>query len=120
MRYTVTFAANLMPMPRPRVNRRGGVGFPSSYRIHREALTLLLGEQIPKVTGACRVLITVAKPCEATSQRFGDADNLAKTVLDALPFPDQLVIELQVRKVQAPGYQVTITVLTEPESTQGR
>jgi Holliday junction resolvase RusA-like endonuclease len=40
----------------------------------------------------------VRKPQSPTSRAFGDADNLAKTVLEALPFDDSRVIDLQVIK----------------------
>jgi Holliday junction resolvase RusA-like endonuclease len=89
----------LPPMPRPRVNRRGGVGMPARYRARLQSIAA----QIAEACGdwdppAVRVYIVVRKPQAPTSRGFGDADNLAKTVLEALPFDDCRVVDLQVVK----------------------
>jgi Holliday junction resolvase RusA-like endonuclease len=47
-----------------------------------------------------RVCVVVRKPQAPTSRGYGDADNLAKTVLEALPWDDRLVVDLQVVKRQ--------------------
>jgi len=89
----------LPPMPRPRVNRRGGVGMPARYRARLQSIA----KQIAEACGdwdppAVRVYVIVRKPQAPTSRGFGDADNLAKTVLEALPFDDCRVVDLQVVK----------------------
>ncbi len=89
----------LPPMPRPRVSRRGGAGLPHRYRARLKSLA----EQIAQACGdwqpnAVRVYVIVRKPQSPTSRGFGDADNLAKTVLEALPFDDCRVVDLQVVK----------------------
>jgi Holliday junction resolvase RusA-like endonuclease len=45
-----------------------------------------------------RIEITVVKPIPITHRNYGDIDNLAKTVLDALPIDDRYVSVLIVRK----------------------
>jgi len=93
----------LPPMPRPRVNRRGGVGMPARYRARLQALAAQLreacGDWDPQ---AVRVYVIVRKPQAPTSRGFGDADNLAKTVLEALPWDDSRVVDLQVVKRYSP------------------
>jgi Holliday junction resolvase RusA-like endonuclease len=87
------------PMPRPRVSRRGGAGLPHRYRARLKSIA----QQIAEACGdwdppAVRICAVVRKPMSPTSRGFGDADNLAKTVLEALPFDDSRVIDLQVIK----------------------
>jgi Holliday junction resolvase RusA-like endonuclease len=89
----------LPPMPRPRVNRRGGAGLPARYRTRLRSIAA----QIAQACGdwnpqAVRICIVVRKPQNPTSRGFGDADNLAKTVLEALPWDDRIVTDLQVIK----------------------
>lgn len=106
----VTLHLNLKPMPRPRVNRAGGVGFPAAYRQHlailRQSFQIFRELEAP----AYRVIVMVYKPVSNTSRAFGDADNLAKTVLEALPFDDSRVVSLTVFKIQSSFYAFTVEV----------
>jgi Holliday junction resolvase RusA-like endonuclease len=87
------------PMPRPRVNRRGGVGMPARYRARLRSIAQQIAEACKDWDPpAVRVYVIVRKPQSPTSRGFGDADNLAKTVLEALPFDDCRVVDLQVVK----------------------
>lgn len=89
-------------MPRPRVNRRGGVGQSSRYRAHLAVLRDFFSDlPMPRVGEGVAVLAIVRKRVSAVSRSFGDADNLAKTILDALPFDDSHVVALEVRKVSS-------------------
>jgi Holliday junction resolvase RusA-like endonuclease len=89
----------LPPMPRPRVNRRGGVGMPARYRARLRSIAQQIAEACKDWDPpAVRVYVIVRKPQSPTSRGFGDADNLAKTVLEALPFDDCRVVDLQVVK----------------------
>jgi len=89
----------LPPMPRPRVNRRGGVGMPQRYRTRLRSIAQQIAEACRDWDPpAVRVYVIVRKPQAPTSRGFGDADNLAKTVLEALPFDDCRVVDLQVVK----------------------
>jgi Holliday junction resolvase RusA-like endonuclease len=86
-------------MPRPRVSRRGGAGLPHRYRARLRSIA----QQIAEACGdwnpqAVRVYAIVRKPQAPTSRGFGDADNLAKTICEALPWDDRLVVDLQVVK----------------------
>jgi Holliday junction resolvase RusA-like endonuclease len=89
----------LPPMPRPRVNRRGGVGMPQRYRARLRSIAQQIAEACKDWDPpAVRVYVIVRKPQAPTSRGYGDADNLAKTVLEALPFDDCRVVDLQVVK----------------------
>ena len=89
----------LPPMPRPRVNRRGGVGMPQRYRVRLRSITAQIAEACKDWDPpAVRVCVVVRKPQAPTSRGYGDADNIAKTVLEALPWDDRIVVDLQVIK----------------------
>jgi Holliday junction resolvase RusA-like endonuclease len=91
----------LPPMPRPRVNRRGGAGLPARYRSRLRSIAAQIAEACRDWNPqAIRVYVIVRKPQAPTSRGYGDADNLAKTVLEALPWDDRIVVELQVVKRQ--------------------
>ena len=91
----------LPPMPRPRVNRRGGVGMPARYRARLKSIAQQIAEACRDWDPpAVRVCVVVRKPQAPTSRGYGDADNLAKTVLEALPWDDRIVVDLQVVKRQ--------------------
>jgi Holliday junction resolvase RusA-like endonuclease len=86
-------------MPRPRVSRRGGAGLPHRYRARLRSIA----QQIAEACGdwnppAVRVYAIIRKPQSPTSRGFGDADNLAKTICEALPWDDSRVVDLQVVK----------------------
>jgi len=87
------------PMPRPRVNRRGGAGLPARYRARLRSIATQIAEACAGWDPpAVRVYAIIRKPQAPTSRGFGDADNLAKTLLDALPWDDSRVVDLQVVK----------------------
>jgi Holliday junction resolvase RusA-like endonuclease len=87
------------PMPRPRVNRRGGAGLPARYRARLRSLATQIAEACGDWNPhAVRVYAIIRKPQSPTSRGFGDADNLAKTVCEALPWDDSRVVDLQVVK----------------------
>jgi Holliday junction resolvase RusA-like endonuclease len=73
------------------------------YRAHLRQLSA----QIKQACGdwdpsAVRIYAIIRKPIHPTSRRYGDVDNLAKTLLEALPFDDSRVVDLQVVKRHAP------------------
>ncbi len=105
MRVSCTLYLSLRPMPRPRVNPRGGTGYPYSYQRHLKVLREQLSQALPALVGCTaplRVVVVVYKPLHPTSKGYGDADNLAKTVLDALPCDDRIVVSLELHKRKAP------------------
>ena len=87
------------PMPRPRVNRRGGAGLPARYRARLRSIAQQVAEACRDWDPpAVRVYAIIRKPLSPMARGFGDADNLAKTLLDALPWDDSRVVDLQVVK----------------------
>ena len=93
----------LPPMPRPRVFRRGGVGLPHRYRARLRTISAQIAEACGSWDPAqLRVYAIIRKPIAPTSRRYGDVDNLAKTILEALPWDDSRVVDLQVVKRRAP------------------
>ncbi len=98
---------DLQPMPRPRVNRRGGVGFPARYRVHLSQLREHLAELAP--VGAVALQVIIAKKRNPTGRAFGDLDNLLKTLLEALPFDDSRVVEVYAVKRYSVVPYVAIT-----------
>lgn len=101
----------LPPMPRPRVNRHGGVGMPARYRARLRSIASQIADACAGwEPAAVRVSIVVRKPLSPTSRGYGDADNLAKTVLEALPFDDCRVVDLQVLKRRSPAPSTDIYI----------
>jgi len=96
----VVFSGCLHPMPRARASRRGHVYLPHGYKRYVAALKSHLSGvwdgfqwQPPY-----RLVVRVYKPYSPMSARYGDADNLLKTVMDVLPFDDIWVSEASVGK----------------------
>lgn len=97
--YLVRWLGRLRPMPRARVSRRGGVGYPAKYRAHVAALREALAHlPAPRAGEVVRLRVSVFKAQSPTGRSYGDADNLLKTVMDALPFDDALVCEVSLVK----------------------
>lgn len=88
---------DLLPAPRPRLSPRGAY-LPKQYRVYRNRLADVLRDHIPPLQGVCCITATVFREIENYEKRYGDVDNLAKTILDALPFDDQFVCELRITK----------------------
>jgi len=108
MEFRRVIQMNLQPMPRPRVNRRGGVGFPARYRAHLSRLREHLTGLAP--AGAVALTVTIAKKREPTGRAFGDIDNLLKTLLEALPFDDAKVVEIHAVKRYSVVPYITLTI----------
>jgi Holliday junction resolvase RusA-like endonuclease len=106
----------LPPMPRPRVNRRGGVGLPHRYRARLKSIATQIAEACAGWDPpAVRVYAIIRKPLSPTARGFGDADNLAKTLLDALPWDDSRVVDLQIvkRRCAVPSSEILIQEVTD-------
>jgi Holliday junction resolvase RusA-like endonuclease len=95
----------LVSMPRPRLNHRGGIYLPARYQRFRAQLRAMFDSGklagLDWGTGPYRLVVEVWKPFGLETKRYGDIDNLAKSVMDALPFDDSLVAELVVTKYQS-------------------
>lgn len=117
--------AEIVPIPlaRTKINTANKGRFlpPSSQHFKRDlgiiAQKAMVGQKI--FTGAINIYIDLYKNCTPTSKRYGDADNHAKAVLDALNnivfADDAQVVHLQVHKYKCKqqGLQIDILQATE-------
>lgn len=117
--------AEIVPIPlaRTKINtaNKGRFLTPSSQRFKRDlgiiARAAMAGQKI--FTGAINIYIDLYKNCATTSRNYGDADNHAKAVLDALNnivfVDDAQVVSLQVAKHKSKiqGLQIFILQATE-------
>ena len=106
----MTFALEIEPLPqcRPRFSR-GHCYEPARITSYKDAVaeaarTAMAGA--PPLTGAVEVQIRFSRKFSVTSRRFGDLDNLAKSVIDALNgviwLDDAQIVKLELEKIQAP------------------
>lgn len=77
-----------------------------------EGLRVMAGRQ--PLTGALSVKITIYRKYKATSRRYGDFDNHAKAILDALNgicfVDDSQVVKAEIEKVQSPEEGVEVII----------
>lgn len=94
----------MKPCPRPKIGRGFGVYYPSHYTQHLHQLRAWFNEEtlgVPLPEAAYyKVKVIVYKRDDPSSRRFGDADNLLKTVLDCFPFDDLWVVKASLEKRQ--------------------
>jgi Holliday junction resolvase RusA-like endonuclease len=102
----VAVSGCLLAMPRPRANRRGFVYLPTNYKQFAETLRTMLKQVFRNARWAeqYRLTLRVYKPFHPTSLRYGDGDNLLKTVMDALPFDDRHITVATVEKRSSERY----------------
>lgn len=120
--------AEIVPVPlaRTKINTHNHGRFltPSSQRFKRDlgiiAKKAMAGQKI--FTGAINIYIGLYKNCATTSKKYGDADNHAKAILDALNnivfADDAQVVHIAVHKYKCKkqGLQICIhQVQKEPE-----
>lgn len=102
----LVWQGRLKPCPRPKVGRGFGVYYPSHYTQHLHQLKAWFNEETLGVVlpdeAYYKVKVVVYKRDEPSSRRYGDADNLLKTVLDCLPFDDLWVVKASLEKRQCP------------------
>lgn len=105
----INFAVEIEPIPQPRPRfGRGKIFEParvSKYKLAvKAAATAAMKGAIP-FSSAVKAKIKLFRKFKATSRRFGDADNLAKAILDAcngIIFSDDAQItKLTVEKIQS-------------------
>jgi Holliday junction resolvase RusA-like endonuclease len=60
--------------------------------------------------GAVALQVVIAKKRNPAARSFGDLDNLLKTLLEALPFDDSLVVEIYAVKRYSLVPYITLTV----------
>jgi len=96
----IAFAGCLHPMPRARASKRGHVYLPHKYKRYVIALRDMIKNLFDGLhwQPPYRLTLRVYKPYSPLSARYGDADNLLKTVMDLLPFDDVWITEAAVMK----------------------
>jgi len=90
-------STSLLPAPRPRLSKHGAY-LPAQYRKYRESLATELAKHIPSDRRNYAIRITVYRDYDVCDKRYGDVDNLAKTIMDALPFDDARVVAISITK----------------------
>lgn len=101
--YEWVWHGSLKPCPRPKVARRGGTYYPADYRQHlrqlRDWFEHQSRETLLPANARYRLKVTVYKRGRTVSKRYGDLDNLLKTVMDIFPFDDARITEAHVTKL---------------------
>ena len=106
----MTFSLEIEPLPqcRPRFSR-GRVFEPARITAYKRSVaaaarTAMAGA--PPLAGAVEVKIRFSRKFAATSRRFGDLDNLAKSAMDALNgviwLDDAQIVKLELEKFKSP------------------
>jgi len=96
------------PTPRPRIAKSGGMYLPAPYPTYfKDLQNYIKGQYFNKEIDPeqpVEVLIEVCKRTNPAYVTFGDADNLAKGILDAMTGivykNDSLVTKLTIEKIQ--------------------
>ncbi len=116
----LTIAIDTLPQGRPRFTRRGVAYDPPDCRKFKARFALMfmsaLGDNKP-LKGAVKVSLKISRDKKsAISQNFGDVDNLAKIILDAITATgavwrdDRQITELHVIKATAPKPSVELEI----------
>ena len=116
----LTLAIDTPPQGRPRFTRTGIAYDPPKSRLFKAQLAQLIRAQDlpPKpLSGNIRVRVEIYRNFNsATTPKFGDIDNLAKIILDAINdtgavwLDDRLITKLEVLKATAPEPHVEIWI----------
>lgn len=116
----LTIPLDTPPAPRPRFTRAGIAYDPPESRKYKANLAQLILSQINSpalFTGAVHVRIVVYRNFKkATVPKFGDIDNLAKIILDAITMSgavwkdDRQITDLHITKATAPEPRVEIWI----------
>lgn len=115
MKFSV--AVEPLPQPRPRFGR-GKVFEPAKITTYKaeikSAAQKVMGELLP-ISMAVKVQLKFYRKFKAASRRFGDADNLAKAILDAcngiLWQDDSQIVSLSTEKFQSAEPRVEVEVV---------
>ncbi len=121
----LTIAIDTPPQGRPRFTRRGVAYDPPANRKFKAQFVKLVLSQLtiaPEYTGALKVGIKINRAAGlfrtkgALNRRFGDVDNLAKAIIDALTQTgaiwqdDSQIVDLRVTKATAPKSFVELEI----------
>ena len=100
MKFTLNLEA--VPQGRPRFTRTGIAYDAPKSRKFKQDLALLITPPHELLTGELKVELKIYKRGKLTGRRFGDVDNLAKGILDALTGliwrDDSQIISLKIEK----------------------
>ena len=107
------------PQTRPRFNRKNGVAYEdAASKSYKSAVGYLAKKAMagkPPIENPCRVMLKFYRRYKVNSRRFGDCDNLAKSVLDAcngiLWLDDSQIISLTAEKYQSAAARIEIEVV---------
>ena len=116
----LTLAIDTPPQGRPRFTRTGiAYDPPKSRKFKAQLAQLILSQDLPPqpLSGNIRVRVEIYRNFNSpTVPRFGDIDNLAKIILDAINdtgavwLDDRLITKLEVLKATAPEPHVDIWI----------
>lgn len=120
---TVQFTVAIDPTPAGRPRFTGGRAYISSKdRNYRQTLAIAARaamQGLPPLTGALSCVIRLYRRLMATARNFGDVDNHAKGILDALSgvcfVDDCQIVSCRIDKIQAdtPRVEVEISALED-------
>lgn len=87
MKFTVEIEP--LPMSRPRFSRFGGVFYPKEIVAYKKKITAVAEQfmqtnNLEPMTGELKATINLYRKYKTVSRRYGDCDNHAKAILDAL------------------------------------
>lgn len=116
----ISLELDAKPQPRPRFNRKGIAYEDAASKSYKSAVGFLAKMAMqgkPPIEKTCRVLIKFYRRYKVSSRRYGDCDNLAKSVLDAcngiLWLDDSQIISLTAEKYQSPTPRLEIEVIEQ-------
>ena len=116
----LTLAIDAPPQGRPRFTRTGiAYDPPKSRKFKAQLVQLIRAQDLPPepLSGNIRVRVEIYRNFNSpTTPKFGDIDNLAKIILDAINdtgavwLDDRLITKLEVLKATAPEPHVEIWI----------
>ena len=118
----IVVSAQPQACPRPRFTRAGSIYMPREYRQFqaqvKAAGKLAMAGRKP-LLGALKCRLKFYRQFRADSRRFGDADNLAKAITDALNkiafADDSQITQLTVEKIQSQAACVEVEISSVDE-----
>lgn len=122
MYYAYFAEIDTIPQSRPKISHNKAYYSQKTYAFRNNFKAKFLPQKIAKnapcIDCPCRVIISVARTFHPASRRFGDADNIAKAVLDALTDisilkDDSIVTSLTVEKLHSDTPSLFIEIFAE-------
>lgn len=106
-----------VPMERPRVYKGRAITPKRSAAFIRTCRNIIAAQyKGTPIDTPCRAVLNIFKKRSPSSRTYGDVDNLAKSILDAMTGivyrDDCLITELTVKKYYSPSAGILITIDT--------